>query len=71
MSEGTARTPIFLPSLPARCTADAFGAANPRLGSWQLAQATLPDADSVGSKNRRRPMAASAAAEGLVAKLWL
>jgi hypothetical protein len=69
MSEGTARTPKRLPSLPARCTDKPFGGPKARFGSWQEAQATLPDADSAGSKNSRRPAAASAAAEGLVEKL--
>ena len=68
MSEGTARTPKRRPSLPPRCTGDSFGGPNARIGSWHVAQASLPDADKDASKNSARPISVMAAAEGVFAK---
>jgi hypothetical protein len=47
-----------------------LGGPNARLGSWQLAQEILPDADKDLSKNNCRPTAAMAAADGGFANVF-
>jgi hypothetical protein len=69
LNEGTARTPRRRPSLPPRCTGNSFGGPNARRGSWQVRQATWPEADKDASKNSARPISVSAAAEGIFSKL--
>ena len=58
-SEGTARSPLWRMSLPPGMTARSPGGPKARAGSWQDAQASRPEAESVGSKNSRRPSSAS------------
>jgi hypothetical protein len=68
INEGTARTPGRRPSLPPRCTGKSFGGPNACFGSWQVAQASLPEADKEASKNNARPTFVIAAAEGAFPK---
>jgi hypothetical protein len=66
MREGTALTPGRVRSRPPNSTAPVWGDANACAGSWQLAHASDPEADRPGSKKSARPMAVSAAAEGVL-----
>jgi len=56
-SEGTARTPGSASVAPPSCTARAFAGPYACAGSWQDAQAILPEADSARSENSARPSA--------------
>ena len=64
---GTALIPGRRRSCPPICTANALGAENPCAGSWHVAHAIRPDADSAGSKNKARPSAVIAAARAYAA----
>jgi hypothetical protein len=46
---------------PPGCTGNEFAGENPNAGSWHVAQAIRPDADSAGSKNSFRPSSTIAA----------
>jgi acid phosphatase len=64
LRDGTARTPAEVPAIPASWTALPFGGPQSCRGSWHVAQAVRPDADSVVSKNSLRPSAVRVAALG-------